>query len=115
MDAIFVLQTFVFNESGAGTFHAMKHGPDSPGLRENLRVLNRRFILKRIGSSHGVALADVDVRAEIVSGLIEPKLVGEGRHACDEGISVPMVARIAHPPIRTSEVRTGLRIKISER
>src|SRR5262245_50842830 len=113
MNAVFVLETFVFNEPG--TLHAMEHSPDSPGSRINLRVLDRRFILQRVGSSHRVTLADVGVHAEIISGPIEPKLVVEGGDARDERVSFPVVARVAHPPIRSSEVRAGLRIKITER
>ena len=75
-----------------------RHG-DLPRPREDLRVLDRRFVLDVIRLRHGVALGDLERFAVVIAGAIEPALIVEAAGLDDERAAVPRPDRLPHPRI----------------
>src|SRR5262249_48604421 len=61
-----------------------------PGLREDVGILNRRFILDVIAIDGRVALNHVRVLGVEVAGMVEPGLFNELPHVDDERVALPL-------------------------
>jgi hypothetical protein len=79
-----------------------------------MQVLDPRLIFERVRTRHPVTLNDVNVGAVKVSGLVEPKLVGQRHDVGNQRISFPAVTGITHPKIGAIEVWPGIRLKNAE-
>src|SRR5690242_3675078 len=71
-DALCVLQALVLDDASSRLLHAIENGPQRPGSEIDDGVFNPRFVLECVGSSHVIALDDMNVRAVEVACLIQP-------------------------------------------
>src|SRR5215475_3799658 len=82
-------------ENTVHIFLSMQRHADFPRLAENLRILNRDFVLDRVRIEHGVSLGEMERVAVKVSGHVEPCLVVLIRNLDNQGIAFPVAAGIA--------------------
>ena len=104
-NAVRVLQAFVLDDPRSRLLDAIENGPERPRPRVDDRVFDPRLVLDRVGSSHPVALDDVDLGAVEVAGAVQPRLIGQRDDVGDQRVSVPPVPRVTHPPVGVVEVR----------
>src|SRR5678816_4725148 len=110
-NAIRVLEAFVLDDPGSRFLDAIQNGAERPCLRVDDRVFNPCRVLDRIRPGHPVTFDDVNLVAVKVSSLIQPKLIGQRNDICDQGVSLPPITSISHPPIGAVEVRPTVRMK----
>ena len=113
-NTIFVLEAFIFDDSGSRFLNAMENGAERPWSRVHDRIFDSRLVLDCVRDSHPVAVHDVNLGAVKVSGLVQPKLIRKRNDIGYHDVPLPPITRVAHPPIRAVEMRPSVRMKDAE-
>ena len=78
---------------------AMQSDTDGPRLREDLRIIDGGFVLNGVVVDHAVPLGHPQSFAVEVAGHVEPGLVVVIADVDDQGVAIPVTARIAQPEV----------------
>ena len=78
---------------------AIERHRDSPGAREDFRILDRHFVVDGVRCNRREAFDEVQGITMEVSGSVEPAPVVEPCHVDDQRVALPAADRVAHPGV----------------
>ena len=94
-----VAVTLVFQDLHPRLLSTIEQHADLPRPREDLWILDRRFVLDVVGPGRRVPFNHMKKLAVEITGAVEPRHVREMDDVDYERVAVPAAARVAHPPL----------------